>query len=126
MRRSGLVVGGLLVTAPACGGAGGGDRAEVEALTVELRKTYAATVAAHERLAAGAAERSAAHVARAEARAARGEPLVLDVSTLTERAAEEAAQWAARIDDMNASHATVLTHIEDAAARGGVGCARSV
>ena len=61
---------------------------------------------------------NASRRARAEARAARGEPLVLEVSTLTQRATQEAAQWAARIDDMNASHATVLTHIEDAAARG--------
>ena len=117
MRRSVLLVVGLLVTAPAGGGGGGAEQAEVEALTVELREVHAATVAAHERRAADAAERSAAHVVRAEAHAARGEPLVLDVSTLTQRATQEAAEWAARMALIKESQALVLTHIEDARAR---------
>ena len=112
-----LLVVGLLVTAPAGGGGGGAEQAEVEALTVELREVHAATVAAHERRAADAAERSAAHVVRAEAHAARGEPLVLDVSTLTQRATQEAAEWAARMALIKESQALVLTHIEDARAR---------
>ena len=105
-----LLVVGLLVPAPACGGGGGAEQAEVEALTVELREVHAATVAAHERRAADAAERSAAHVAR-------GEPLVLDVSTLTQRATQEAAEWAAGMALIKESQALVLTHIEDARAR---------
>ncbi len=105
-----VLVVGLLVTGPACGGTAG---AEIEALMVEIREMHAATVEAHECLAAGAA-----HVARAEARAARGEPLFLDVDTLTRHAATAAAQWDARIDAVKTSHASVLTQIEDAMARG--------
>ena len=85
-----LVVLAVLVTAPAGGGPSGADRAEIEALMVEIRDSHAATVAAHDSLAARAAERSAAHVAAVEARAARGEPLFLDVDTLTSNAAASA------------------------------------
>ena len=104
----GLVGVGLVISS-ACGG--GEDRPEVEFLTGELREVHAATIAAYERLATLAAERSAAQLARTEA----GTPAV---SRLTDRAAREAEEWAARINTLKTNHASVLTQLEDAAARG--------
>ena len=111
-----VVVLALLLTGPACGGPSGADRAELEALMVESRESHAATVAAHETVAARAAERTAAHVAAAEARAARGEPLCVDVDTLTNNAAASRVAWATQIARVKTHQASVLTQREDAIA----------
>ena len=113
-----LVVLAVLVTAQAGGGPSGADRAEIEALMVEIRDSHAATVAAHDSLAARAAERSAAHVAAVEARAARGEPLFLDVDTLTSNAAAAHVAWETQIARVKTRQASILTQREDAIAGG--------
>ena len=111
-----LLVLAVLLVSPACGG-GGEDRAEIEALTVELGEMSAATIAAHDTLTANAVERSAAHVARAEARAVRGESLIVDVDTLTAGAALTDGSWNTRLNTRKTNHARVLTRIEDVMTR---------
>ena len=96
-----LVVGlALLLGSAACGGGSSrAERAERAALLVEIRDSHAATLAAHETVAARAAERSAAQVAALEARAARGEPLFIDVDTLRNNTAAAAVAWETQIAD---------------------------
>ena len=93
------------------------ERAEVEALMAEVRDLHAATIADLVVLAAGAAEQGAAHVARAEDRAARGEPVVTDAETLAGRAVA-AADWEAQLAATRTAPISTLTTLEDAAARG--------
>ena len=115
-----LVVGlALLVGGAACdGGPSGAERAEFAALMVEIRESHAATVAAHETVAARAAEQSAAQVAALEARAARGESLLVDVDTLTNNAAAARVAWETQIARVKSNQASVLTQREDAIAGG--------
>ena len=115
-----LVVGlALLVGGAACGGGSSrADRAEFEALMVEIRESHAATVAAHETVATRAAEQSAAQVATFEARAARGEPLLVDVDTLRKQATAGRVAWATEIAQVKSTQARVLTQLEDAIAGG--------
>ena len=107
-----LLVLAVLLVSPACGG-GGEDRAEIEALTVELGEMSAATIAAHDTLTANAVERSAAQVARA----VRGESLIVDVDTLTAGAALTDGSWNTRLNTLKTNHARVLTRIEDVMTR---------
>ena len=115
-----LVVGlALLVGGVACGGGSSrAERAERAALLVEIRDSHAATLAAHETVAARAAERSAAQVAALEARAARGEPLFVDVDTLRNNVAAAAVAWETQIAEVTTNQASVLTQLEDAIAGG--------
>ena len=115
-----LVVGlALLVGGAACGGGSSrADRAELAALMVEIRESYAATVAAQETVAAQAAEQSAAQVAALEARGARGEPLLVDVDALREQATAVGAARETEIARVKSNHASVLTQLEDAIAGG--------
>ena len=114
-----LVVGlALLMTGPACGGPSGADRAELEALMVEIRDSHAATVAAQETVAARAAEQSAAQIAALEARGARGEPLLVDVDRLREQATAAGVAREAEIARVKSDQARVLTQREDAIAGG--------
>ena len=106
----------LLLLAVLLIGSGCG-RAEVEALMAEVRDLHAATIADLVVLAAGAAEQGAAHVARAEDRAARGEPVVTDAETLAGRAVA-AADWEAQLAPTRTAPISTLTTLEDAAARG--------
>ena len=106
----------LLLLAVLLIGSGCG-RAEVEALMAEVRDLHAATIADLVVLAAGAAEQGAAHVARAEDRAARGEPVVTDAETLAGRAVA-AADWEAQLAATRTAPISTLTTLEDAAARG--------
>ena len=106
----------LLLLAVLLIGSGCG-RAEVEALMAEVRDLHAATIANLVVLAAGAAEQGAAHVARAEDRAARGEPVVTDAETLAGRAVA-AADWEAQLAATRTAPISTLTTLEDAAARG--------
>ena len=115
-----LVVGlALLLGSAACGGGSSrAERAELAALLVEIRDSHAATLAAHETVAARAAERSAAQVAALEARAARGEPLFIDVDTLRNNVAAAAVAWETQIAEVTTNQASVLTQLEDAIAGG--------
>ena len=106
----------LLLLAVLLIGSGCG-RAEVEALMAEVRDLHAATIADLVVLAAGAAEQGAAHVARAEDRAAWGEPVVTDAETLAGRAVA-AADWEAQLAATRTTPISTLTTLEDAAARG--------
>ena len=96
-----LVVLALLVSGAACGGGpSSGDRAERAALRVEIRESHAATGAAHDTV------------------AARGEPLRVDVDTLTNNAAAARVAWATQIARVTTNQASVLTQREDAMAGG--------
>ena len=95
------------------------ERAEVEALVVESRALHAAIVAGHERNVAGVAERGAAHVAAAEARAATGAPLCVDIDTRTRNVARSVASWETPLARVNTRRADTLANLDDA---GHVGC----
>ena len=96
-----LVVLALLVSGAACGGGPSrADRAERAALMVEMRERHAATVAAHETV------------------AARVEPLRVDVDTLTSQATAGRVAWATQIARVKTNQASVLTQREDAMAGG--------
>ena len=94
------------------------ERAEVEALMAEVRDLHAATIADLVVLAAGAAEQGAAHVARAEDRAARGEPVVTDAETLAGRAVAAArGAWDVHFPDAAGAGLTprgIVAEVRDA------------
>ena len=67
---------------------------------------------------AAVAERGAAHVAAAEARAATGAPLFVDLDTLTRNAAASVAAWETPLARVTTRHAHTLANIEEAMVRG--------
>ena len=105
----------VLLGVAACGkGSSVADRAELAALVVEIRESHAATLAAHETVAARAAERSAVQVAALEVRALDGRPLFVDVDTLKKNTAAAAVAWETQLATVTANQASVLTQLEDA------------